>query len=364
MVLVVTVAAPPPLLCRKERDSKNLFGFTCLLLFFSSVEALYALQVNSLGTLWLGDSPLHSWKLTLSFLATAPAAISTGLLSDAFHMFFHCLAMMASLAAMLLARKPATFEYSYGFDRIEVLAAFAACTSLIFVRSRTDAPSTVVLCLYAGLLACRLAGVQACWRAGFPPSLAAHDLCAHACVHCMCLQVCLFIGVQALHRMTDPTVLSGTLLLEFGVAGLAINILGLVLFGKRNMRLMRAPAQALAPSSHVHGHANPGHQTNLQVCALSWHPSVMHAAPACSCLTAMACSSFSLFATATLASNAAVVCAFVVVFVVCLFVCCCCLFVCCCCLLLLLLLLWWWWWLPLLLLLHIAALGVQDNRSC
>jgi hypothetical protein len=57
----------------------------------------------------------------------------TGLVSDAFHMGFHCLGLMASLAGMILSRKSPSFEYSYGYDRFEVLAAFAACTCLIFV---------------------------------------------------------------------------------------------------------------------------------------------------------------------------------------------------------------------------------------
>ena len=68
-------------------------------------------------------------------------------------MFFHCLAMMASLTAMLMARKPATFEYSYGFDRIEVLAAFAACTCLIFVRPSAGVPVLVVPLCHEWLVA-------------------------------------------------------------------------------------------------------------------------------------------------------------------------------------------------------------------
>jgi hypothetical protein len=66
-------------------------------------------------------------------------------------MFFHCLAMLASLAAMLLARRPASFEFSYGYDRFEVLAAFAACTCLIFVRTTAPLPRllSVGACVYA-----------------------------------------------------------------------------------------------------------------------------------------------------------------------------------------------------------------------
>jgi hypothetical protein len=177
-------------------------------------------------------------------------------------MFFHCLAMMASLAAMLLARRPASFEFSYGYDRFEVLAAFAACTSLIFVSGLGASP----------LL--RLGTSTGCFSetlvAGSPCLFPSPDLCSQPPLH---PQVCLFIGVQALHRMTDPTELSGTLLLEFGLCGLAINILGLLLFGKRNVRFALQASlssqPALAAPSHGHGggpaRSVNSHQTNLQV---------------------------------------------------------------------------------------------------
>ena len=40
---------PSPARFRKERDTKNLLGFVCVLVVFSSIEAMYALQINSLG---------------------------------------------------------------------------------------------------------------------------------------------------------------------------------------------------------------------------------------------------------------------------------------------------------------------------
>ncbi len=79
--------------------------------------------------------------------------------------------------------------------------------------------------------------------------------------------------------MTDPTELSEALLLEFGLAGLAINVLGLALFGKRNGRFALTGAlgggQPATQLPHAPG-AMPGmgggpsraassHQTNLQV---------------------------------------------------------------------------------------------------
>jgi Co/Zn/Cd efflux system component len=90
---------------RKEKDSKNLFAFICILASFMVAELVYGFQANSLG-----------------------------LLSDAFHVSFHCLALFTSLIAMILARKPASFAFSYGYDRCEVVAAFTAANCLIFVR--------------------------------------------------------------------------------------------------------------------------------------------------------------------------------------------------------------------------------------
>lgn len=78
-----------------------------MLTAFLSVEMVYGFQSNSLG-----------------------------LLSDAFNGAFHALALLTSLAAMILARKPPSFEFSYGYDRCEVVAAFTAANCLIFVRLR------------------------------------------------------------------------------------------------------------------------------------------------------------------------------------------------------------------------------------
>lgn len=61
---------------RREKDTKQLFGFICVLATFLSVEIVYGLESNSLG-----------------------------LLSDAFNIAFHCLALTTSLVAMVLARK-------------------------------------------------------------------------------------------------------------------------------------------------------------------------------------------------------------------------------------------------------------------
>jgi len=65
--------------------------------------------------------------------AYAVTADSLGLLSDACHTAFHAASLAIAAGGMVMARAPPTFEFSYGFDRYEVLAAFANAMFLIFV---------------------------------------------------------------------------------------------------------------------------------------------------------------------------------------------------------------------------------------
>lgn len=118
----------------------------CVVGAFDALELTHAVQVNSLG-----------------------------LMSDAFHMLFHFLGMLAALSGMVLSRTPPSFAFSYGYDRGEVLASFTASTCLLFV--------------------------------------------------------CLFLAVQAFHRVLNPEPLETSHMLEFGVGGLTVNFVGLLLFG-------------------------------------------------------------------------------------------------------------------------------------
>jgi cation diffusion facilitator family transporter len=125
-----------------------VFWFTCCLAAFAVIQAGYALTIDSLG-----------------------------LLSDAMHMFFHVGALGISLIGMVYARRPATFAYSYGFDRFEVLAAFSNSLFLIFVV--------------------------------------------------------LFVLAGALQRLLQPSVFDtdAALNLEFGIIGLLINVAGMFAIG-------------------------------------------------------------------------------------------------------------------------------------
>ncbi|CAH2311614.1 zinc transporter 7 [Pelobates cultripes] len=68
-----------------DSTSRNLFCFLCLNLSFAFVELFYGIWSNSLG-----------------------------LISDSFHMFFDCTALLAGLAASVISRWKNNEAFSYG----------------------------------------------------------------------------------------------------------------------------------------------------------------------------------------------------------------------------------------------------------
>ena len=56
-----------------------------------------------------------------------------GLISDSLQKGFHCVALFISVIGMVASQRPATFAFSYGYDRAEVLAAFSNSLFLTFV---------------------------------------------------------------------------------------------------------------------------------------------------------------------------------------------------------------------------------------
>lgn len=86
-----------------DKTSRNLFFFLCLNLSFGFVELMYGIWSNSLG-----------------------------LISDSFHMFFDCTALLAGLAASVISRWRSNDSFSYGYVRAEVLAGFVNGLFLIF----------------------------------------------------------------------------------------------------------------------------------------------------------------------------------------------------------------------------------------
>ncbi|RDD40208.1 Zinc transporter 7 [Trichoplax sp. H2] len=87
-----------------ETNSRNLFLFLCLNFSFAFVELTFGIYSNSLG-----------------------------LISDAFHMFFDCTALIAGLIAVVVSRKPHNETYSYGYLRSEIIAGFLNGVFLLFV---------------------------------------------------------------------------------------------------------------------------------------------------------------------------------------------------------------------------------------
>ncbi|NXL85831.1 ZNT7 protein, partial [Alectura lathami] len=57
---------------------------------------------------------------------------SLGLISDSFHMFFDCTALLAGLAASVISKWRSNDTFSYGYVRAEVLAGFVNGLFLIF----------------------------------------------------------------------------------------------------------------------------------------------------------------------------------------------------------------------------------------
>ncbi|XP_076439815.1 LOW QUALITY PROTEIN: zinc transporter 7-like [Babylonia areolata] len=87
-----------------EQTSRRLFGFLVLNLSFAFVELFYGVWTNSLG-----------------------------LISDSFHMFFDCTALLAGLVASVIARWRTNEAYSYGYVRAEILAGFVNGLFLLFI---------------------------------------------------------------------------------------------------------------------------------------------------------------------------------------------------------------------------------------
>ncbi|XP_037105381.1 zinc transporter 7 isoform X1 [Syngnathus acus] len=86
-----------------DKTSRNLFFFLCLNLSFAFVELSYGIWSNSLG-----------------------------LISDSFHMFFDCTALLAGLAASVISRWRSNDSFSYGYVRAEVIGGFVNGLFLIF----------------------------------------------------------------------------------------------------------------------------------------------------------------------------------------------------------------------------------------
>ncbi|KAG2211674.1 hypothetical protein INT47_008771, partial [Mucor saturninus] len=87
-----------------NNDSKQIFYFLLLNLSYMFVQLAYGVWTNSLG-----------------------------LISDAIHMFFDCLALGIGLFASVMSKWPSNQKYSYGYNRIETVAAFFNSVFLVLI---------------------------------------------------------------------------------------------------------------------------------------------------------------------------------------------------------------------------------------
>nr|XP_037272767.1 zinc transporter 7-like [Rhipicephalus microplus] len=87
-----------------DKTTRNLLLFLALNLSFAFVELSYGVWTDSLG-----------------------------LISDAFHMFFDCTALLGGLVAAVITKWDANAQFSYGYVRAEVLAGFVNGLFLLFI---------------------------------------------------------------------------------------------------------------------------------------------------------------------------------------------------------------------------------------
>jgi len=121
---------------------------------------------------------------------------SLGLISDSFHMFFDCTGLLAGLVATVITKWKSNENYSYGYVRAEVLAGFINGLFLIFIS--------------------------------------------------------FFIFSEAVERLVEPPEVKHERLLPVSIAGLLVNIVGIVVF-------QHGGAGHGHSHDGGHGHSHGGH---------------------------------------------------------------------------------------------------------
>ncbi|XP_063962354.1 zinc transporter 7-like [Lytechinus pictus] len=174
--------------------SRNLFFFLILNLSFAFVELSYGIWSNSLG-----------------------------LISDSFHMFFDCTALLAGLVASIISKWRANDKFSYGYVRMEILAGFVNALFLLFIA--------------------------------------------------------FFIFSEAVERAVEPPEVRHERLFIVSVLGLIVNLVGIFAFGHGHSHgggghghshdtpangghghsHVESLSHSLAKDSHGHGHSHGGH---------------------------------------------------------------------------------------------------------
>lgn len=161
----------------EDKTSRNIFCFLVLNLIFAFLELFYGMWTNSLG-----------------------------LISDSFHMFFDCTALLTGLIATVISRWGKNERYSYGYVRAEIMAGFMNALFLMFVA--------------------------------------------------------FFIFSEAVERAFHPPHVEHERLLVVSVLGFLVNLVGIFVFGHGHGD--DGHGHSHAGSSHGHSHGSHGHSQEVR----------------------------------------------------------------------------------------------------
>ncbi|CAE6418021.1 unnamed protein product [Rhizoctonia solani] len=152
-------------------ESRKIFYFLVLNMCYMLVQMLYGIWTNSLG-----------------------------LISDAIHMAFDCMAIAVGLLASVMATWPANEKFTYGYGRIETLSGFANGIFLILIS--------------------------------------------------------IFIIFEAIQRLLDPPEMNTSQLLLVSGLGLGVNLFGMFAMGGHHH------GHSHGGHSHGHSHGGPSHSSS------------------------------------------------------------------------------------------------------
>ncbi|KAJ2816437.1 hypothetical protein FBU31_006577 [Coemansia sp. 'formosensis'] len=151
----------------RDSESRSIFAFLVLNLSYMFVQIVYGYLSNSLG-----------------------------LISDAIHMLFDCMALAIGLIASVMSKWPPSESFTFGYDRIEILSGFSNGVFL------------------------------------------------------MLISVSIFF--EAIERLIHPPEMNTHRLLLVSFGGLAVNLFGMAVFGHHHHHGSQG-------CSHGHDHDNHGH---------------------------------------------------------------------------------------------------------
>ncbi|KAI8065547.1 cation efflux family-domain-containing protein [Gongronella butleri] len=160
-----------------SQDSKQIFYFLLLNLTYMFVQLAYGVWTNSLG-----------------------------LISDAIHMFFDCLALAIGLFASVMSKWPSNTKYSYGYNRIETISAYFNGIFLVLIS--------------------------------------------------------ISIVMEAIQRLLDPPEMNTQRLLLVSFVGLVVNLVGIFAFNHGHAH--GHGHDHGHGQGHHHGHDHHGHSANME----------------------------------------------------------------------------------------------------